>query len=135
MSLTLAQLSNPGTLDNVRQLVLNALAGLGFVAKLAGSGSGGLSVSGTPTSTFDVRVKVVTQGELGTAQIQVSNDGGQTYAGAVVIPVTGIYAVPLTGVSLIFTAGPSAPSFQVGRWPIASAWRNFAIDSSSMPRK
>lgn len=135
MPLTFAQLIQPKTFDQFQQQVLSSLQGLGVIVGSQGGtsgvpvGTGSASLSGVPGTLAGVAnnpyacvVKVVTSGELTAAQVQVSIDGGKTYAGSVTIPSTGIVEVTGTqgdtGVAITFAAGPvgSGTSFVLGDW-------------------
>lgn len=54
-----------------------------------GGGTGAVAVSGTPLGNFSVKVLVTTSGGLGVAQVQVSLDGGTTFASPQVVPAAG----------------------------------------------
>jgi hypothetical protein len=124
MALTLSQLLAAPTVDNWRSYLLAALQGLGIVVEggtSAGgvaSGTGSLSLSGTPAAAYPkVVVKIVTAGELGTGAFQYSLDAGVTFSGTVTIPVApGAYVLGATGVTITFAAGPvgSGTSFGIG---------------------
>lgn len=129
-ALTLAQLTDPGTLDQARQLFLNSLAGLGFVTKTGGTGSGALTVSGSPSGSFQVQVNIVSAGELGTAMFTYSLDGGVTINGPFTVPGSGIYTLGSTGTSLNFFTGAQPPSFNNGdAWVFNLAFPTFPVTS------
>src|SRR5579883_3152332 len=97
MPLTLAQLTQPMTFAQWLATILAGLQGLGVVVPSNGStgapvGTGSVALSGTPTlpaslsSPASAILKVSSSGEPGTAQVQVSLDGGATYAAAVTVP-------------------------------------------------
>lgn len=121
---------------------LGSLQGLGFVSKDSAGGTGSLSLSGYSTVERDVAVKVSTSGELGTAQFQVSVDGG-AYGVAATVPSSGEYSLSGTGVTLVFAAGPTGagtsfvlgdiysfelttPSFPTTAWQSGSVPRTLA---------
>lgn len=123
MALSLAQLVAPQPVATWRSALLSALQGLGLVLPggSAGggvqSGTGSLSLSGTPAAAYsEIIVKIVTAGELGTGVFQYSLDGGTTYSGNVTIPGGATYVLGSTGVTITFAAGPTGAgtSFQVG---------------------
>jgi len=71
---------------------------------------------GTPSSNTptDYQVFITTAGDLGTAVFKLSNDGGSTfYITGVTVPNSGVYLIPSTGISLMFTPG---------NWPINSTY-------------
>lgn len=115
MALSLAELTIPKTTDEVVEQLLGVLQGRGVVTK-AGSGTGSLSTSGTPTAVASVVVKIATAGELGTAQFQRSLDGGQTFGASTAVPASGSVALEGTAVTLLFAAGPvgAGTSFALG---------------------
>lgn len=107
MALTFAQLVTAKTQAQMRQQLLDALQGRSVVTRV-GTGTGALSLSGTPVASYaDVRVKISTAGEPGAAAFQVSYDGGVTYGVAATVPASGPTALGATGVSLTFAAGPA----------------------------
>lgn len=83
-----------------------------------GTGSATFALTGTPLGPWDLRIKVMTTGEAGTATIQFSTDGGNTYSATLTTAATGV-ALPLidtavdslvgkngqTGISVTFTSG------------------------------
>lgn len=90
---------------------------VGTVTKTT-TGTGNMTASGSPNNAFDVIVKMTGQGTLNTALFRYSVDGGYSYSDELTVPLTGVYAIPSTGVSLTFTAGTgddaATKSFQVG---------------------
>lgn len=98
-----------------RNQTLAALAGLGSVLQ-RGLGAGTLALSGTPTETFSLAVRVSTAGVLGTAAVEVSVNGGRTWGAPTGLPVSGVLPGPLFGVSLTFSNSEDVaqPSFAVG---------------------
>lgn len=148
MPLSLTQLLLVESVDVWRTRLLTALQGIGVVIKGGtgaggvGTGSGAMTVSGTPVSAYPkIVINIVTAGELGTAAFQYSLDGGSTYSGTQTVPAApGIYVLPGTGVSLTFATGPSGagtsftvsdqfsfalnvPSLPVTSWPASSGYR------------
>lgn len=140
MSLTLAQLTAPQTVDQLRQLLFSSLQGVGVVTKTTGNGTGSLSASGTPNAAYSIVVTIYAAGELGAATFRYSLDGGSTSSAPTALP--GIYSIPGTGITLTFTAGPTGagtsfsgdvwtfpatvPSFPVTAWQVGSAGRSLA---------
>src|SRR5690348_6236346 len=113
MALTLEQLTAAPSIAEWRALLIGALQGLGLVvhggpgAGGVGQGTGSLTLSGTPTGTFNGVVKVVTSGEPGVAQYQLSTDGGNAFGATTTVPSSGSVAVGSTGARMTFTAGPA----------------------------
>lgn len=137
MSLSLAQLIPPQSVDTWRAQLLAALQGLGIVVPggTAGggvqSGTGSISLSGTPAQAVPKAIiKIVTAGEPGAAQFQLSLDGGTTFGGTTTTPVAGTtVALGTTGASVSFAAGPvgGGTSFVVGDT------FTFALQTPSLP--
>lgn len=117
MGLTLAQLVQLQTKEDLRELLLLGLQGIGFVAKSpASQGSGNLSAAGVSAGAASVQVKITTDGELGTGAFAVSVDGGVNFASPVTIPSSGLYTVGTTGLTVTFIPAPpsSGTSFITG---------------------
>lgn len=94
---------------------LTALRGLGIVLQ-RGLGAGTLTLSGQPTESFPLAVRVSTAGVLGTAFVQVSTNGGATYGTPVQVPASGVLPSLYFGVALSFANSEDVtqPSFAVG---------------------
>lgn len=106
MGLTLEQLVEAKTKEQLRDELLLAMQGVGYVAKV-GAGEGSLSLSGVAAGEYEVKVKITTPGSLGVAEFRYSLDDGDTYNGAdVVVPSGGNYVLTGTGVTLTFENGP-----------------------------
>lgn len=74
----------------------------------ATSGTSVLTVSGTPSDAFDVRVQVTRASSALTAltgAFKVSLDGGNSYSEEIALATTGAYVVPNTGLTLTFGSG------------------------------
>lgn len=74
----------------------------------ATSGTSVLTVSGTPSDAFDVRVQVTRASaalSALTGAFKVSLDGGNSYSEEIALASTGAYAVPNTGLTLTFGSG------------------------------
>lgn len=111
-SLVAARGAGPGVEAAAEQIVENGACYLcaptSDVAGVAGSvtevgTSPAITVSGTPNDDYRVRVKVTTGGVIGTSQVSVSIDGGNTYAAPVATAST--LALTGTGLTLAFAAG------------------------------
>lgn len=74
---------------------------LGDITK-TGDGSGSMTVSGSPTNAFPVKVKITAQGGLNTAAFIVSIDGGNSYSNETTVPVTGSFELTGTGLTIKF---------------------------------
>ena len=73
------------------------------------TGTGTLTVSGSPNNAFSVIIKVTGTGQRNTATFKYSIDGGYSYSGDKTVPVNGAYAIPYTGLTATFAEG-SAPN-------------------------
>lgn len=112
---TLAQLLAAKTAAEYKTQLLTALQGISYVSK-TGTGTGSMAGSGVAANAYSVRVKITLAGALGTAEFQVSTDGGATYSSSVVVPSNGQYVVGATGLTVQFADGPvgQGNSFEVG---------------------
>ncbi len=137
--LTLAQLTAPLSIQQVRQQLLDGLQGRGVVTK-TGTGTGSASLSGTPVASYSLVVHIVTGGEPGMATYWYSLDGGTTLSATASVPSSGAVALGASGVSVAFAAGPagSGTSFVAGdEFRAALASPNFPASSwqaGSVPR-
>ncbi len=73
---------------------------------LQGTGpSAQASTASTIASNADVVVKVTTGGDLGTAEISISEDGGNNFADATATPANGIVSIGATGATITLQDG------------------------------
>ena len=104
----------------------------GYISALTHSGGGSpATVSGYPARNADVQVRVSTAGALGAAELEISQDGGKTYAEPVVSAEQTVIAD--TGVTLLFDASAELEagaiySFTV-RCPIGPVYRTGDAES------
>ncbi|MDE6456557.1 MAG: DUF2586 family protein, partial [Dysosmobacter sp.] len=95
--------ATPGTLSEVEK---------------AGTGKGTLTAEGVPNNAFDVAVEISAQGGLNTAAFRVSLNGGHSYTDEITVPVTGLYTLKGTGLTVQFSEAADADqkpsSFMVG---------------------
>lgn len=105
MPLTLDQLLEDVTKEVLREQLLLALQGVGYVKK-TGYGTGSMSVAGVAAGNYGVRFRIIAGGELGVATYQLSTDSGLTYGSTTTIPGSGIVVVGTTGATATFEAGP-----------------------------
>jgi hypothetical protein len=69
-----------------------------------GSGVNGCTLSASSSvDGYSIIVLCTAGGALGAAQFTYSMDGGNTYSGALLVPASGKYVVPDTGILLTFT--------------------------------
>lgn len=73
---------------------------LAGVITRGGSAIDTMTYEASPLDTYDFYIVVTKAGALGTAQIQVSCDGGNTYLAPMNLPSGGVVVVPNTGVVL-----------------------------------
>jgi hypothetical protein len=77
--------------------------------------TGTVATTGTVAfDTFDVKVRITRTGTLGAAAFQYSLDGGDVFSAEVAVPGGGTYAVPNSGVVVVFTAGGGPIFFELG---------------------
>lgn len=82
-----------------------SMAGSKGTVEKTGTGTGSLTTDGSPYNSFDVIVKITGQGRRNTALFVYSIDGGYSYSDELTVPLTGIYEIPLTGLTVTFTEG------------------------------
>lgn len=101
----------PGTLSTLSfaagTYVLNDIYTLNLDGTVTLTGGGpAAALNGSihnPLDTYDVRVKIGTAGAAGVGTFARSLDGGNNYSAQVLIPSSGRYAIPDTGVVLTFS--------------------------------
>lgn len=72
----------------------------------SGTGANGCTVSSaSPVDGYNVIVTCTTGGALGAAQVTISLDNGNTSIGPVLVPASGKYSPPDTGILLTFANG------------------------------
>lgn len=90
---------------------------VGAVTKTA-TGTGSVSITGSPTNSFQILVKITGQGGLNAAAFTYSIDGGYSFADELTVPLSGEYTLVGTGLKLVFTEASQiaekANSFLVG---------------------
>jgi uncharacterized phage protein gp47/JayE len=139
--LTLAELIKQPTKEELRAQLLKQLQGIGFTS-LTGYSTGRVTLSGTPTAEWDFRIRVMSDGQLGSATFQWSSDAGITWSSTTTIPLSGSYAVTGTNLSIVFSnASSGSPSFLSGdefrvqtRLPTlqATAWQTGSVPLTMM---
>lgn len=73
--------------------------------KRTGTGTGTITVKGSPTNEFEVILKIAAQGGLNTATFTHSIDGGTVYSDEITIPISGEYTLGNTGTIITFVPG------------------------------
>lgn len=86
---------------------------VGEVEKTA-SGTGTLTVSGSPINAYDIIIKIVDTGDCNEGSYSVSLDGGNTFADEVTIPLNGEVELEDTCLKLKFSDGEGGDSFKEG---------------------
>lgn len=89
------------------------------------TGTSVLSLSGTPNDRHHIVVKVVAAGAsltANTATVKISLDGGYSFSDPVLVPTTGVVAVPNTGVTIAFGAGSLVADDTYEFWTSAPLW-------------
>jgi len=101
--------SNPGKFKSTLAGSGAGLLGAKALTVLPFGSTGTMTVSGDPNDGYDVTVRIKTGGALGTAVFEIalgSANGVPIYSGAsYLIPVSGVVAIPGTGLTLTFV-GP-----------------------------
>jgi hypothetical protein len=86
--------------------VAGSTAGSNTAVTRTGTGPDpGVTVSGTPLDDYEVKVKIVAGGAVGTATFQISFDGGDNYSEVYVSAASVSTWATETGLTLAFTAG------------------------------
>lgn len=80
----------------------------------AKTGTGDMTVTGSPLDAYHVQVKIADPGGLNAASFRYSLDGGDTWSGKLTVQAS--YAIPDTGITLNFTEDGVNPenSFKAG---------------------
>lgn len=90
-------------------------------------------MSGTPVDAFEVRIKVTTAAAnlaANAATVKVSLDAGRSYSPDVSIPVSGVYAIPNTGLTVTFGDGTFVVD-DIFRWATsAPAWSTTTLGNA-----
>lgn len=85
------------------------------VAKSAiGSSTGTVTVAGTATNKYRVRVRIKASGTVGAGRFDYSLDGGYTDSPELTIPAGGTYVMAGSGLTLTFVPGAGAVFFEAG---------------------
>jgi hypothetical protein len=78
----------------------------GTSTRTTGTGTGTVTPTAQPLDSYAIQVKTLTAGALGAATFAYSLDGGNNWSGSLLIPASGKYVVPDTGILFTFAAGP-----------------------------
>lgn len=108
-----------GTIGIVR--ITSSTAGVaGAVTVVRGGGGSStatMTVSGSPNDGYSVIARIVTGATnlaANLAAFVLSTDGGDTYSAPIAIPVSGVYAIPNTGLTMTWVNGAGPTSFVEG---------------------
>jgi hypothetical protein len=101
MAITLAELIQPVTAEEVKALLLETLQGIGPVQQI-GTGAGVVVPSGSPLNNYDVEVEITADGSPGTATFRYTLNGGQTFSVSATIPGGGVVTISGTGLTFTF---------------------------------
>jgi hypothetical protein len=86
-----------------------SVAGTAGAVTRTGTGTAVLALTGSaPLDDYQLRVRITRAGAslvAATAAMQISLNGGDTYGPEIAVPVSGIYVIPGTGITLTFTTG------------------------------
>lgn len=75
----------------------------------SGEGTGSISVEGNPNNVYQVVVEITETGSLNDGLFRYSIDGGNIFTEEQVIPMSGTYEMPKTGLTLKFTVEDESP--------------------------
>lgn len=76
-------------------------------------GTGTVAVSGTPTNSFLLQVKITGKGSLNAAAFQYSLNGGYSFSDEITVPAGGEYVIEEAQLKLTFSAAEN-DEFEVG---------------------
>lgn len=74
------------------------------------TGTGNMTVTGTPLDAFDLVVVIVDPGAKNVATFQYSLDGGDTFSSKITVPTALTYGISNTGLTLNFTEAAETPA-------------------------
>lgn len=80
----------------------------------SGDGTGSISVEGNPNNVYQVVVEITETGSLNDGMFRYSVDGGNTFSEERMIPMTGTYELPKTGLTLKFSEEENSIEFKEG---------------------
>lgn len=82
-----------------------------------GTSTATMTVSGAPNDSYEVIARMAEGGvnlAANTAAFVLSMDGGDTWTAPIAVPVSGVYAIPGTGLTMTWVNGAGPTSFIVG---------------------
>jgi hypothetical protein len=82
-----------------------ATAGSAGTVTKVGTGTPVMTVAGAARDAYEAIITIVQGGALGVGSFKFSLDGGDTNSPEIVIPASGTYAIPDSGLTLTFPAG------------------------------
>lgn len=110
-------INTPGVSEVLCVTAPSSVAGVASAVSTMGTGTGVVTVTGTPLDAYSVRVEVLSNGTnlaAATATFRYSLDGGGTYSSTLALPTSGAYLLAETGLTLHFANGGSGVSFKAG---------------------
>lgn len=78
------------------------IAGETSEVKHTGTGTGTVSVTGSPNNAYDIVVEIVTSGNTNDGTFRYSIDGGNNFSDELTVPLAGAYELTGTGLTLKF---------------------------------
>jgi hypothetical protein len=79
-----------------------------------GSSTGTITVAGVPNDSYEFVGRIKVTGDLGVAEFDYSLDDGRTFSQQIVVPLSGTFVVPDTGLTLTFVQGAGPVFFEAG---------------------
>jgi uncharacterized phage protein gp47/JayE len=133
MGISLEQLITPLDQNAARAGLIRAAQGLGWAQNL-GAGDGLVTLSGSPTGTYNVLVRIVTVNTSGLDFLfTYSLDGGASWASSVAPDAgDGHFDIPGIGITLNF-ASPESNSFQAGDFFLVNTFAPPSPTTSWLP--
>ena len=99
-----SELAEAGGPIRLMRIAESAAGSIGAFTQ-SGGGPAVSDNSSAPLDSYELVIKIITGGALGTAEMQYSLDDGRNYSATLTIPAGGSWSVPGTGIALTFAAG------------------------------
>ncbi|MBO5522386.1 MAG: DUF2586 domain-containing protein, partial [Roseburia sp.] len=80
----------------------------------SGDGAGSISVEGNPNNAYQVVIEITETGSLNDGMFRYSLDGGNIYSEEQMIPLSGSYELPKTGLTIMFSGEENPQEFKEG---------------------
>lgn len=113
--------------------ITGGVAGSVGVVSHVGTGGAVATLPGTVTDSFDIRVKITRAGAslaAATAAMQISLDGGDTYAAEVAVPIAGTYVLTNTGLTLTFADGTFVVNDTYSAVTVGPGWNSTNLNNA-----